>query len=142
MIGYDGEIISKGKQESIAKGLITIIKNCRVEDNSDEDAIDYHYLACRKLYRLARERAESLIVNELVKCTNNLESMRLIEALGVLVGTEYQGFLLESTVIFLKNILINSNSPEMQLFARSVLQEDIARVNKEKPFLNEPLVVP
>lgn len=86
LIGYDGKLIDQSNQALISQGLVEVIKLCRVEDATDGDAIDYHYDACGRLYRLNKETAEQILVNELNQSKDTLISMRLMEALGVLVN--------------------------------------------------------
>ncbi|QYO62564.1 hypothetical protein [Leptolyngbya sp. 7M] len=136
LIGYNDKLIGQEEQVLISRGLLAIIKVCRIEDASDGDAIDYHYDACGRLFRLNRATAEQLLVDELNQSQDMLISMRLMEALGVLVSHQNQGFLSEATVCTLERIATQSQNFELREFAKLVLFRDVARVNEYTRFLN------
>ncbi len=133
LVGYGSKRLEKNEQLDVIAGLLSVIRNCRVDSEDDEDAVDLHYSACGKLFRLAGSKAEEYLIDELKKHPGT----SLIEALGVLVGTEYQGRLKMSTVDLLKE-LENSSSEDMRLSAKSVLVNDVYRVNEYTNFLNSP----
>lgn len=133
LIGYGSKCLEKNEQLDVIAGLLSIIRNCRIDSEDDEDAVDLHYSACGKLFRLTGNKAEEYLIDELKKRPGT----SLIEALGVLVGTEYQGRLKISTVDFLKE-LENSSSEDMRLSAKSVLVNDVYRVNEYNNFLSSP----
>lgn len=135
LIGYGSKRLEKNEQLDVIAGLLSVIRNCRVDTEDDEYAVDLHYSVCGKLFRLTGSKAEEYLIDELKKHPG--QGISLIEALGVLVGTEYQGRLKMSTVDFLKE-LENSSSEDMRLSAKSVLVNDVYRVNEYTDFLNSP----
>nr|WP_298109686.1 hypothetical protein [uncultured Pseudomonas sp.] len=131
LIGYGSKRLEKNEQLDVVAGLLSIIRNCRVDSEEDEDAVDLHYSACGKLFRLVGSKAEEYLIDVLKKKPGT----SVIEALGVLVGTEYQGRLKMSTVDFLKE-LEKSSSEVIRLSAKGVMINDVYRVNEYTNFLN------
>ena len=119
---YDG-FLNEGDVLKISNGLISIIKHCNIDMDEDIHAIDYHYSACLKLYHLMGNQAEELILD----CLQTHQSIPLIEALGVLVGHEIQGYLSEKSIILLKNIS-NEKFNKFAYHAKRILVEDVERV--------------
>jgi hypothetical protein len=125
LIGYSGKKLGSQEQQLIKSGLLEIIRSCRIDLDEDEDAIDYHYSAVGKLYRLTKNCAEDILVSNLVESP----SVQLIDSLGVLIGHEYQGFLKKETVKTLTE-LSHSDSDFLSMAAKRVLLEDVLRVNR------------
>jgi hypothetical protein len=134
LVGYNQKLINKTEQSYVIEGLISVIRNCRVDQEEDGDAIDFHYAACGKLFRLTNEDAEKYVVEDLKR----KPTYSNIEAIGVLVGNEYQGKIEVSTIELLKK-MVYSDSANISLSARNVLINDVNRVNAYKKFLEHPI---
>lgn len=135
LVGHQGYQFNEDEKSAIVSGLIEVIKNCKIEIFEDVDAIDFHYSACGKLYRLVGPEAEVLLAKEMLRCP----SYSLIESFGVLVGTEFQGKLLSSSVNLLKRIA-EANNDGLGASAKKVLLEDVNRVNSISAFLSKPVL--
>lgn len=115
--------LDKEDVSAVVRGLVSVIRHCHVEHETDIHAVDYHYSAIGKLYRLLGEQSEEVIYRSLEKNP----SISLIDALGVLVGHEMKGSLSAKSIFLLKEITMN-NRYDLSKVAKRVLEEDVARV--------------
>lgn len=129
LIGYNNYSFSNSEKSDIAHGLIEIIRSCRVDSDLDIHAIEYHYSACGRLYWLCGKTTELLLSKELE--INPCSS--LIQAIGIIVSHQYQGFLMPSTVDALIRIA-KEDVAGLSNQAKETLLEDVVRMNKISHF--------
>lgn len=127
---YNNKYLSSNEVQEVIEGLLSVIRYSHVEIFEDLDAIEYHYAACGKLYRLIGDKAETELVNQLVQTP----TISFINALGVLVGHEVKGSITKETFLLLNNIA-ETGPEKFAKAARNVLLEDVARVNAINHFL-------
>ena len=134
LIGYNNYRFSDNEKSEITRGLIEVIRSCRVDSELDIHAIEYHYSACGRLYWLRGKATEVLLAEELEK--NPCSS--LIQAMGVIVSHQYQGFLMPSTVDALIHIA-KEGVAGLGNQAKETLLEDVVRMNKISHFYEEDI---
>ena len=118
--GYYDKYLSSEDIKTVADGLLGVIQCCKIELEEDVDAIDYHYSACGKLYRLLGDKAEHLLLKQL----EQKPSIALIDAMGVLAGHQMKGSLTEGSLQQLEKIQ-KENILNFGEYAKKVLTEDV-----------------
>jgi len=127
---YKNRDFSSEEKQLIISGLLNVIKYSHIESSDEIDAIDYIYAACIALYKISPEKIEAELVKELkLKPTESL-----IEALGMLVGHSFKGYITKETFLLLKHFA-EQNSGGLSDRAKIVLKEDVERMNAINPFL-------
>lgn len=122
--------LSNSDIKIISTGLVDIIRHSNFEIPEDDNAIEYHYAACLRLYRLLGDEAEDILVEELLKHP----TIAILRAIGFLVGHEIKGSIKRKTFCIL-NEIAEADSDKLSIVARDVLIEDVARVNAINHFL-------
>ncbi|HAO7350150.1 TPA: hypothetical protein IRB20_004887, partial [Escherichia coli] len=77
-------LLSNSDIKTISTGLVDIIRHSNFEASEDDNAIEYHYAACLRLYRLLGDEAEDILVEELLQHP----TITILRAIGFLVGHE------------------------------------------------------
>lgn len=127
---YKNRDFSSEEKKLIISGLLNVIKYSHIESSDEIDAIDYIYAACIALYKISPEKIEAELVKELkLKPTESL-----IEALGMLVGHSFKGYITKETFLLLKHFA-EQNSGGLSDRAKIVLKEDVERMNAIYHFL-------
>nr|WP_181142127.1 hypothetical protein [Escherichia fergusonii] len=83
-----------------------------------------------RLYRLLGDKAEDILVEELLKHP----TIAILRAIGFLVGHEIKGAIKKNTFCILNGIA-EADSEQLSIVAKDVLIEDVARVNAINHFL-------
>lgn len=126
---YKNRDFSFEEKQLMISGLLNVIKYSHIEISDEIDALDYIYAACIALNRISPE-AEAELVKELkLKPTESL-----IEALGMLVGHSFKGYITKETFLLLKHFA-EQNSGGLSDRAKIVLKEDVERMNAINHFL-------
>ena len=126
---YKNRDFSFEEKQLMISGLLNVIKYSHIEIRDEIDALDYIYAACLALHTISPE-AEAELVKELkLKPTESL-----IEALGMLVGHSFKGYITKETFLLLKHFA-EQNSGGLSDRAKIVLKEDVERMNAINPFL-------
>ena len=127
---YKNRDFSSEEKQLMISGLLNVIKYSHIEISDEIDALDYIYAACIALYTISPEKAEAELVKELkLKPTESL-----IEALGMLVGHSFKGYITKETFLLLKHFA-EQNSGGLSDRAKIVLKEDVERMNAINHFL-------
>ncbi|HFM2028650.1 TPA: hypothetical protein ACG6SM_005032, partial [Escherichia coli] len=74
-------LLSNSDIKTISTGLVDIIRHSNFEASEDDNAIEYHYAACLRLYRLLGDEAEDILVEELLQHP----TITILRAIGFLV---------------------------------------------------------
>ena len=127
---YKNRDFSFEEKQLMISGLLNVIKYSHIEISDEIDALDYIYAACIALYKISPEKIEAELVKELkLKPTESL-----IEALGMLVGHSFKGYITKETFLLLKHFA-EKNSGGLSDRAKIVLKEDVERMNAINHFL-------